>query len=582
MTSRRLAAILAADVVGYSRLVSADETGALARLSALRREVIEPNIAKHSGRLFKIMGDGFLVEFASAVQAATCAIAIQKEVEDAAFGLDDNKKMRLRIGIHVGDVMVEGDDLMGDGVNIAARLESIAAVGGISVSRAVHDQVRDRIDAAFEDKGEIALKNIARPVQVFAVAGAKGAAAKANEASPALALPDKPSIAVLPFQNMSGDPEQEYFADGMVEDIITALSRFKSLFVIARNSSFTYKGKVVDIKQVGRELGVRYVLEGSVRKAAGKVRITGQLIEAATNSHLWADRFDGDLADVFELQDKITASVVGSIAPKLEQAEIERAKRKPTERLDSYDFFLRGMALTYRRSTAAACASFRQAFARDPEYAAAYAMTALLMMLPQSIEGTPLPVEVRLEAIRYAQLASRLANEDAFALARSAHVLAFLGREYEQTDAMIEQAVVLNPNLAVVWFSRGWISIMCGEPERAIESFDRMMRLSPVDPLRRGVWYGNACAYNALRRYDEGCASAMRAIQDNPDTHSLGAFIMNAVPAGRIAEARDALGQLLKLRPNFRISHVLEIFHTRDAEWGNRMVAAFREAGLPE
>jgi adenylate cyclase len=582
MTSRRLAAILAADVVGYSRLVSADEAGALARLSALRREVIEPNIAKHSGRLFKIMGDGFLAEFASAVQAVTCAIAIQNEAEAATAALDDTKKMRLRVGIHVGDVMVEGDDLMGDGVNIAARLESIAVPGGISVSRAVHEQVRDRIDVAFDDIGEIALKNIARPVQVFAVAGAKQAAAKASEAPPALPLPDKPSIAVLPFQNMSGDPEQEYFADGMVEDIITALSRFKSLFVIARNSSFTYKGKVVDIKQVGRELGVRYVLEGSVRKAAGRVRITGQLIEAATNSHLWADKFDGDLADVFELQDKITASVVGSIAPKLEQAEIERAKRKPTERLDSYDFFLRGMALTYRRLIAEACASFREAFARDPEYAAAYAMTAFLMKLPQSIEGTPLPVEARLEAIRYAQLAARLANEDAFALARSAHVLAFLGREYEQTDAMIEQAVVLNPNLAVVWFSRGWISIMRGEPERAIESFDRVMRLSPLDPLRRGIWYGNACAYNALHRYDDGCTSAMRAVQDNLDTHSLGAFIMNAVPAGRIAEAQDALGQLKKLRPNFRISHVLEIFHTRDAEWGGRMVAAFRQAGLPE
>jgi adenylate cyclase len=306
------------------------------------------------------------------------------------------------------------------------------------------------------------------------------------------------------------------------------------------------------------------------------------LIEAATNSHLWADKFDGDLADVFELQDKITTSVVGAIAPKLEQAEIERAQRKSTDRLDSYDFFLRGMALTYRRSIAEACASFKEAFARDPEYAAAYAMTAFLMMVPQGVEGTPLPVETRLEAIRYAQLAARFAGEDAFALARSAHVLTFLGREYEQTDAMIEQAVVLNPNLAVVWLSRGWISVMRGEPERAIESFDRMVRISPLDPVRRGVWYGTACAHNALRRYDEGCASATRAIQDYPDTHSLGAFIMNAVPAGRIAEARDALDQLLRLRPNFRASHVREIFHTRDAEWAGRIAAAFREVGLPE
>jgi TolB-like protein len=395
-------------------------------------------------------------------------------------------------------------------------------------------------------------------------------------------FPTKPSIAVLPFQNMSGDPDQEYFADGVVEDIITALSRFKSLFVIARNSTFTYKGKAVDIKQVGRELGVRYVLEGSVRKAAGRVQITGQLIEATTNNHLWADKFDGELQDVFELQDKITASVVGSIAPKLEFAEIERAKRKSTERLDSYDLFLRGMALFYRRSFAEAFASFKEAFVRDPEYAAAYAMAAFVLMMPQGIEGSPLPPDIRSDAIRFAQLASKLGEEDAFALARSAHVLTFLGHEYEQTDAMIEQAVALNPNLAMVWLSRGWISIMRGEPERAIESFDCAVRLSPLDPLRPRVWYGTACAHNALGRYNEGCASAMRAVQDYPDTNSLGAFIMNAVPAGRVAEAREALEQLLKLRPKFRLSHVREIFHTRDTEWSNRIVAALREAGLPE
>src|SRR5215213_7736723 len=317
---RRLAAILAADVVGYSRLVSADEAGALTHLGKLRRDIIEPNIASHSGRLFKAMGDGFLAEFASAVQATSCAVAIQRETEAASSGFEEGKKMRLRIGIHVGDVVVEGDDLMGDGVNIAARLESVAVPGGISISRAVHDQVRDRIDTVFDDKGEIALKNITRPVQVFAFAGANSVLVKTTP--PALVLPDKPSIAVLPFQNMSGDPEQEYFADGMVEEIITALSRFKSLFVIARNSSFTYKGKAVDIKQVGRELGVRYVLEGSVRKAGNRVRTSGQLIEASSGTHVWAERFEGDLSDVFALQDRLTESVVTAIAPKMFQTEI--------------------------------------------------------------------------------------------------------------------------------------------------------------------------------------------------------------------------------------------------------------------
>ena len=580
---RRLAAILAADVVGFSALMERDEEGTYARVGKLRREVIEPRLSDHQGRLIKTTGDGFLAEFASPIAALRCAPAIHGSSSNAPDAL------RLRIGLNLGDVIIEeGGDVYGEGVNVAARLEALADANGILISDKIYREVEGKVEAAFEDRGEQQVKNITRPVRIYAVRPAAVASTSAATVSSqldpgkSLPLPDKPSIAVLPFQNMSGDPEQEYFADGIVEDIITALSRFKSLFVIARNSSFTYKGKAVDIKQVGRELGVRYVLEGSVRKAAGRVRITGQLIEAATNNHLWADRFDGSLEDVFELQDKITESVVGSIAPKLQQAEIERVKRKPTERLDSYDFFLRGMAFTYRWSFAEACASFKEAFARDPEYAAAYAMTAFLMMIPQSMEGTPLPVEARLEAIRYAQLASRLANEDAFALARSAHVLTFLGHEYEETDAMVEQAVVLNPNLAVVWFSRGWISIMRGEPERAIESFERMVRLSPLDPLSRGVWYGIACARNALGRYNEGCASATRAIQVYPDTFSLGAFIMNAVPAGRIAEARDALGQLLSLRPNFRVSHVREIFHTRDAEWGNRIVAAFREVGLPE
>jgi TolB-like protein/class 3 adenylate cyclase len=583
-TTRRLAAILAADVVGYSRLVSADEADALARLATLRREIIEPTIARHSGRLFKVMGDGFLVEFASAVQAVTCAIAIQGETEAAGAALSDDKKMRLRIGIHVGDVMVEGDDLLGDGVNIAARLESIATPGGISISRSVHDQVRDRIDVGFDDKGEIALKNIGRPVQVFAVAGAKDATEKpAAEASPMLALPDKPSIAVLPFQNMSGDPEQEYFADGMVEDIITALSRFKSLFVIARNSSFTYKGRAVDIKQVGRELGVRYVLEGSVRKAGNRVRITGQLIEAATGRHLWADKFDGALEDVFGLQDQITTSVVGLIAPTLERAEIERTKQKPTDRLDSYDFYLRGMALANRgRSLPEARQFFKKAFELDPEYGAAYAMAAWTLMMQQSISGVPLSAEMRSEGIRLAHQASAVGSDDAFALARSGHVLTYLGHEYDRGASLVEQAVALNPNLAMAWHARGWLSLMCGDAERSVESFERMIRLSPLDPLRIGAWNGSAFAFFHLRRYEEGRAVAMKSIQFAANAHTLGALIVNLAGAGREVEAREAVAQLVKLQPDFRASHVHEAFPIRSADERNRMAAALREAGLPD
>ena len=379
---RRLTAILAADVAGYSRLIGADEEGTLAQLKAFRKTLVDPTIAKHRGRIVKTTGDGMLVEFASAVDAARCAVEVQRGMADENTEIPQAKRIEFRIGIHLGDVIIDDNDIFGDGVNIAARLESIAVPGGISISRAVHDQVRDRINVCFDDKGEIALKNIARPVQVFAISGAKESKTTVSpESKPALALPDKPSIAVLPFTNMSGDPEQDYFADGMVEDIITALSHFKALFVIARNSSFTYKGRAVDVKQVGRELGVRYVLEGSVRKAANRVRITGQLVDTATGAHLWAERFDGGLGDIFDLQDQVTESVVGAIAPAVEKAEIERAKRKPTESLDAYALYLRGLARLYqfgnRQANDEALRLFNSAIELDPDFASAYGRAAL-------------------------------------------------------------------------------------------------------------------------------------------------------------------------------------------------------------
>jgi adenylate cyclase len=320
---RRLAAILAGDVAGYSRLMGADEEGTLSRLNVHRREFLEPKIADHRGRIVKRTGDGVLIEFASAVDATRCAVEIQHGMVERNALVPQDKRIELRIGIHVGDVMIEDGDIFGDGVNIAARLEGIASPGGICISDDAYRQVRGKLDANFQDAGEHELKNIARPVQVYQLH--PGGDAKQ---APALALPDKPSIAVLPFQNLSGDPEQEYFADGMVEDIITGLSRIKWLFVIARNSTFTYKGRPVDVKQVGRELGVRYVLEGSVRKATDRVRITGQLVDTATGAHVWAERYDRRLEDIFALQDEITLNVVGAIEPSLRYAEIERVKRK--------------------------------------------------------------------------------------------------------------------------------------------------------------------------------------------------------------------------------------------------------------
>jgi TolB-like protein/class 3 adenylate cyclase len=372
---RRLAAILAADVAGYSRLMGEDEEGTLAALKAVRRELGDPKIAEHRGRIVKTTGDGLLAEFASVVDAVRCAVELQREMalRNDSVPMERRIEFRIefRIGINLGDIIIDEDDIYGDGVNVAARLEALAEPGGICVSRVVRDQVRDKVDLDFEDMGEQQVKNIARPVRVYRIPLAETARTKAP-----LPLPDKPSLAVLPFQNMSGDAEQEYFADGMVEEITTAISRLPWLFVIARNSSFTYKGKAVDVKKVARELGVRYVLEGSVRKAGTRVRITGQLIDTATGAHIWADRFDGALDDIFELQDRVASNVVGAIEPRLRLSEIERATRKPTEYLDAYDLYLRAFA-QYNKLTdegaRAAISLLRRALTIDPLYAPAAA-----------------------------------------------------------------------------------------------------------------------------------------------------------------------------------------------------------------
>jgi TolB-like protein/class 3 adenylate cyclase len=455
---RRLTAILAADVAGYSRLMGADEEGTLAQLKAFRKALVDPTIAKHRGRIVKTTGDGMLVEFASAVDAARCAVEVQRGMADQNTEIPQAKRIEFRIGIHLGDVIIDDNDIFGDGVNIAARLESIAAPGGISISRAVHDQVRDRINVCFDDKGEIALKNIARPVQVFAISGAKESKTTVSpESNPALALPDKPSIAVLLFTNMSGDPEQEYFADGMAEDIITALSRFKALFVIARNSSFTYKGRAVDVKQVGRELGVRYVLEGSVRKAANRVRITGQLVDTATGAHLWADRFDGGLGDIFDLQDQVTESVVGAIAPAVEKAEIERAKRKPTASLDAYALYLRGLARLYRfgnrQANDEALRLFNSAIELDPDFASPYGRAAFCYVIAKINGWISDTADAIAEVKRLARRAVELGKDDAIALAAGGNALAFVVRDLGVGAGLIDRALVLNSNFAEAWNS---------------------------------------------------------------------------------------------------------------------------------
>jgi adenylate cyclase len=413
---RRLAAILAGDVAGYSRLMGADEEAALESLNAHRREFLEPKIAEHRGRIVKRTGDGVLVEFASAVDAGRCAVEIQRGMIERNRPVSPGKRMELRIGVHVGDIIIEEGDIFGDGVNIASRLESIAEPGGICISDDAYRQVRDRLDIIFEDTGEQHLKNIARPVRVYRIK--IGAPNTTQPAAAALALPDKPSIAVLPFQNMSGDPEQDYFADGMVEDIITGLSRISWLFVIARNSTFTYKGRAVEVKQVGRELGVRYVLEGSVRKAADRVRITGQLIDVATGAHVWAERYDRKYDDIFALQDEITLAVLGAIEPRLRLAEVDRARRKRPDSLDAYDLVLRALPDVYSRmpeESKRALDLLERALALDPDYALAHACVAqcnhsIFLRGGQHIEN-------RIAAVRHAQIAITNGQDDALALA---------------------------------------------------------------------------------------------------------------------------------------------------------------------
>jgi TolB-like protein/class 3 adenylate cyclase len=592
---RKLAAIVAADVVGYSRLMGRDESGTLSRLRKNRAERLDPILAKYGGRLVKLTGDGALVEFASAVDALSAAIEFQQAMAEANREQAADAALVFRMGLHLGDLIVDGDDLYGDGVNIAARLEAEAPAGGIVVSRTVHEAVTGRLKATFEDLGSLALKNIERPVQAYGVkwepldwrqqSTSEETVAPAAMPQVPLPLPDKPSIAVLPFQNMSGDPEQEYFVDGLVEDIIMGLSRFKALFVIARNSSFVYKGKAIDIKHLGQELGVRYVLEGSVRKAANRVRINGQLIEAATNTHLWADRFDGALEDVFDLQDRVTEKVVGIIAPKIEQSEIERTKRKPTEHLDSYDCYLRGMAAVFDRSkwgTSERRDWFKRACDLDPTFAAAHIMVAYTAVAKAAWTGIPPSHEERAEALDSAEHACRLGPDDAFVLSRAAHVFAYLARQFDRAESMIEEAIALNPNDAPAWTARGWISLNCHEPERAISSFQHFLKLSPLDPRRGTAWNGMSIAHFMLGQYDKGCLAGEKAVEFSLDAHTLPALILNEIGARRLENARRRAAQLMSIRSDFRASFVPHLFPGRSEEFASRMIEALCEAGIPE
>jgi TolB-like protein/class 3 adenylate cyclase/Tfp pilus assembly protein PilF len=595
---RKLAAILAADVVGYSRLMGRDESGTLARLREHRSRRLEPTLTRYRGRLVKLTGDGALVEFASAVDALSAAIEFQQAMNEADPERPETERIVFRIGLHLGDVIIEGDDLYGDGVNIAARLEGQAPVGGILVSRTVHEAVAGRLKATFADLGNLSLKNIERPIQAFSVKWASSDWRPPSSPTPEpsdeqtqqssveqLVLPDKPSIAVLPFQTFNVDPEQEYFADGIVEDIITALSRFKSLFVIARNSSFAYKGRSPDIRQVGRDLGVRYVLEGSVRKAQ-RVRITGQLIDAITGGHLWADRFDGTLGDIFELQDQMTENVVGAIAPQIERAEIERAKRKPTESLDAYDYYLCGMTNLHRGSRESideALAQFNRALQLDPNFASAHAMAAWCHFW-RKVNGwmTDRPREIA-EGARLARRAVELGGDDAVALTRGGHALAHLAGDVDGGIALIDSALVLNPNLASAWFLAGFLRALNGEPDGAIEHFTRAMRLSPLDPEMYRMQAGMAAAHLFAGRFDEASAWAEKSFRHMPSFLAVaGIAAASHALAGRTDEARRAISHLRRLDPTLRVSNLADWLPIRRPQDIAMFADGLRRAGLSE
>jgi adenylate cyclase len=580
---RRLAAILAADVAGYSRLMGADENGILKRLGAIRAELTDPKIAEHHGRIVKTMGDGLLVEFGSVVDALRCAAEVQTAMAERNAAIAVENRIELRIGINVGDVVVEGGDIFGDGVNVAARLEALAEPGGICVSARVQEDASGKLDLPFEDLGEQQLKNITRLVRVYRI---RRSSARAQPAVPATALPlpDKPSIAVLPFANMSGDSEQEYFADGMVEEIITALSRIRWLFVIARNSSFTYKGQAVDVKQVGRELGVRYVLEGSVRKAGGRVRITAQLIEATTSMHLWANRFDGSLEDVFDLQDEVATSVAGIIEPTLRQAEIERARRKRPDNLDAYDLYLRALPFAYTsmpEEADKALGFLEQAIKLEPDLAICHAMIA--WSHEQRYLRSGLLEEAKATALRHARLAIAAGSDDTTALAIAGLVIGFLDpRDYATALDAFDRSLALSPSSAVALGFSAVTRAWRGESVIAIQQAEQALRLSPFDSLSNIRHMAIAIAHFVAGRFEQAAAAANRATQGHP-RFSPPYWMRAAALArlGRIEEAQTVARQLLEVQPQFTIASITT------APFANREILdalgdALRRVGLRE
>ena len=574
---RRLTAILAADIAGYSRLVEADEEGTLSQWKALWGTVIEPKIKEHRGRIVRVIGDGILAEFASVIDAVRCAVEVQRSVAERNANAPQDKRIEFRVGINFGELIIEDGDFWGDGVNIVARLEALAHPGGICVSGRVQEDTQGKLEIAFEFMGEQNLKNIVRPVRVYRVRFDGG-----TKSTPALPLPSKPSISVLPFQNMSGDPSEDYFADGVVEEITTALSRIRWLFVIARNSSFTYKGRMVDVKQVGRELGVRYALEGSVRKEANRVRVTAQLIDAVTGHHVWAERYDRELAGIFALQDEITERVVAAVEPQLYAAEGIRAKRKQPESLDAWECVMRALSCVNSRSQndyAMARELLERAIELDPAYAQAHALFAYVMGL-EVLYGWKSEEIALARALEAAQKAVVLDSDDAWA-----HLA--LGFVYGMTrragEAVVEheKALALNPNFAIAYTYQGSALAYLGRGEEALLKIDASERLSP-----RGLFQGvnsvcRAVAHFSAGQYLDAISCARKSILDSPGiVTGYRMLVVNCALIGEIDEARAALAILKRLQPDVSLRWIAEsVLFTRERERQD-IIEGFRLAGL--
>jgi len=580
---RRLVAILAADVVGYTRLMGQDEAGTLARLKRFRGQVFDPLTAKHGGRIVKLMGDGALVEFASVVQAVACAVALQRAAETHEAELPEDRRIRLRIGVNLGDVIVEAGDLYGDGVNIAARLEGLAEPGGICVTAKVRDEVGSRLDIGFEDIGPVEVKNVAEPVQVCRITAA-GTARKAP------ALPDKPSVAVLPFANMSGDPEQDYFSDGITEDIITELSRHRTLFVIARNSSFVYRGQAADLRKVGRELGVRYVLEGSVRRAGNRIRVTAQLVEAETGSHVWAERYDRDMADIFGVQDEITAMIASALSDRVEFAEGERRQRRAAANPTAYDLLLRATNSYFqftKDSNAEGRRLLLQAIELDPGLAVAHLRLAYTYLIDVEL-GWHFPPEERVAQARAAaERAVALDPADARAETALAYACLFCA-DWDGAEIHVRRAVRLNPNDAEAMSMRGYVEACLGDNEGGLTQIEQAQRLNPFAPDYY-FWVQGIALY-ALGRHAEALA-ALREMRNAP-TVTLSNIAACYARLGRMDEARQAMAGFLRRaeaeHARFAGTDAAAwraYFHhampARDPAQLDRWMEGFRMAGLP-